>query len=152
MYKQGPLKNRPWSIRKCVLPQHTDHAGVMWHGAYLSWLEESRVDALTKAGLPYKQLSNEGYFLPVVHIDINYLIPLFHGEEVSLESWSIPRKGIRFSLYTAFINENGVRAAFSEVELVLVRVTKNGQKAVRNPPDYFLEAIKLLQSGPEQLL
>ena len=40
---------RPWQIERTVLPQHTDHAGVMWHGSYLAWLEEARVDALRQA-------------------------------------------------------------------------------------------------------
>jgi hypothetical protein len=26
----------PWCWRKRVLPQHTDHGGVMWHGAYVA--------------------------------------------------------------------------------------------------------------------
>ena len=36
---------RGWLLERRVLPQHTDHAGVMWHGAYLAWLEEARVEA-----------------------------------------------------------------------------------------------------------
>ena len=27
----------PWKLSKLVLPQHTDHAGVMWHGTYVNW-------------------------------------------------------------------------------------------------------------------
>ena len=38
-----------WKIEKIVLPQHADHAGVMWHGTYFNWLEESRINALTEA-------------------------------------------------------------------------------------------------------
>ena len=33
-----------WKIEKLVLPQHSDHAGVMWHGTYFDWLEEGRTD------------------------------------------------------------------------------------------------------------
>ena len=29
-----------YTLTKRVLPQHTDYAGVMWHGAYVQWLEE----------------------------------------------------------------------------------------------------------------
>ena len=25
-----------WKIEKIVLPQHADHAGVMWHGTYFN--------------------------------------------------------------------------------------------------------------------
>ena len=42
---------RGWLLQRRVLPQHTDHAGVMWHGAYLAWLEEARVEALAAVGL-----------------------------------------------------------------------------------------------------
>ena len=54
------LKPQPWKLRKRVLPQHTDHAGVMWHGAYVAWLEEARVEALARVGLPYEVISKQG--------------------------------------------------------------------------------------------
>ena len=44
---------RAWCCSKRVLPQHTDHAGVLWHGAYVAWLEEARVEALDQAGRAY---------------------------------------------------------------------------------------------------
>ena len=45
-----------WRINKIVLPQDSDHAGVMWHGKYFNWLEEARVNALSKAGINYVDL------------------------------------------------------------------------------------------------
>ncbi len=27
-------------------PHHTDYAGVVWHGSYIIWLEEARVECL----------------------------------------------------------------------------------------------------------
>ena len=35
-----------WEINKTVLPQHSDHAGVTWHGTYFNWLEEERFNDL----------------------------------------------------------------------------------------------------------
>ena len=49
----------PWRLDKRVLPQHTDHGGVMWHGAYVGWLEEARVEALAAVGLPYRLMAIE---------------------------------------------------------------------------------------------
>ena len=65
--------DNPWVLKKIVLPQHTDHAGVMWHGSYLNWLEEARVDALAKVGLSYSNLSQNGYEMPVVELNIKYI-------------------------------------------------------------------------------
>ena len=40
-----------WEIEKFVLTQHSDQAGVMWHCTYFDWLEEGRINALSKGGL-----------------------------------------------------------------------------------------------------
>ena len=84
-----------WLLERRVLPQHTDHAGVMWHGAYLAWLEEARVEALAAAGIAYSDLSARGLELPVVSLTIDYKQPLFHGEAVQLWSEVLPRVGLK---------------------------------------------------------
>ena len=86
---------RPWQIERAVLPQHTDHAGVMWHGSYLAWLEEARVDALRRAGLAYSDLSERGLELPVISLKIDYRQALLHGESVRVESWVLPQQGVK---------------------------------------------------------
>ena len=78
---------RPWTINKKVFPQNTDHAGVLWHGSYLNWLEEARIDALTKSGRDYSTLINDGFELPVIEINIKYLSPIFIGEEITVNSY-----------------------------------------------------------------
>ena len=53
-----------------MLPQHTDHAGVMWHGAYVAWLEEARVEALAAAGLSYSVMAGMRLEMPVVSMTV----------------------------------------------------------------------------------
>ena len=36
----GDVTHLPWICRKQVLPQDTDHAGVLWHGSYVAWLKQ----------------------------------------------------------------------------------------------------------------
>ena len=69
-------------LRRRVLPQHTGHAGVMWHGIYVAWLEEARVEALAAAGLVYGDLTARGLELPVVSLTIDCRLPLLHGDVV----------------------------------------------------------------------
>ena len=66
------LTHNPWICCKQVLPQHTDHAGVLWHGAYVAWLEEARVEALAVVGLDYAELSVQGLELMVVRLELHY--------------------------------------------------------------------------------
>ena len=108
----------PWLLRKIVLPQHTDHAGVMWHGSYLSLLEEARITALSKVGLSYGDLSDEGYELPVVELQIKYLEPFFHGESLLLESWVSKGKGPRLRWLTNFLTDSQKLAALSKIDFI----------------------------------
>ena len=144
--------NHPWVITKRVLPQHTDHAGVMWHGAYLAWLEEARVEALAKVGLPYSELAAKGYEMPLVSIKVNYLKSLLHGEEVELESWVLPAQGVRRPWITRFFKKSRDIAAEAYVDLVLVKTFKGGStyKVVRKPPVDLDKVFRKLQKGPEK--
>ena len=138
----------PWILNKCVLPQHTDHAGVMWHGAYLNWLEEARVEALRHVGLPYKLLSEEGFEMPVVSLNINYIRALLHGQNVLLESACLPRQLARWPWKTNFLC-NGVVVAEAHVNVVLVKRIGDKHQLIRNIPHQFGSYFLKLQSGPK---
>jgi len=145
-----------WLLRRRVLPQHTDHAGVMWHGAYLAWLEEARVEALAEAGLAYSELSAQGLELPVVSLAINYRRALLHGDAVELRSAVQPRQGLKLPWCSRFYGPSGELAASARVELVLVhrpaREAGDGAsgagRALRRWPADLALAIERLQRGP----
>ena len=140
--------NRPWKLIKRVLPQHTDHAGVMWHGSYVSWLEEARIEALNQVGITYMELSLQGFEMPVVSLEINYISALRHGEIVLLESTCSPRKGARWPWLTSFIKENVV-VAEARVELVLIRRSGENLRLVKSIPEQIASPLLKLQCGPE---
>ncbi len=137
-----------WILNKRVLPQDTDHAGVMWHGAYLNWLEEARIDALLKVGISYADLSSEGYEMPVVDLRIKYIQSLNHGENVVLKSWMLPRKGVRSQWKTSFLMRNGECAAEALVVLVLLERIKSNVRVLRTTPDHIAKAFYDLERGP----
>ena len=138
---------KPWLLRKRVLPQHTDHAGVMWHGAYLSWLEEARVEALGEIGLPYKDLSEKGFEMPVVSLKISYMRALFHGEEALLESRCLPRQFLRWPWETKFFRDDEI-VAEAKVELVLVKRDTKKNRLIKHVPNQFSNYLLKLQEGP----
>jgi acyl-CoA thioester hydrolase len=141
---------RPWSLRRRVLPQHTDHAGVMWHGAYLAWLEEARVEALASAGLAYSDLSARGLELPVVSLAIDYRQALLHGDAVELLSEVLPRQGVKLPWRSRFIGPSGQVAAEARVELVLVDLSAGAdqRRLLRRLPDDLATAVEALARGP----
>ena len=135
-------------LRRRVLPQHTDHAGVMWHGAYVGWLEEARVEALASAGLVYGDLAARGLELPVVSLAIDYRLPLLHGDAVEVWSELETRRGIRLRWHSRFLGPTGLLAAAARVELVLVDLNRSPSKRlVRRYPAELEEALGALSRG-----
>jgi len=144
------VMERVWRLRRRVLPQHTDHAGVMWHGAYLAWLEEARVEALDQVGLAYSDLSARGLELPVVSLAIDYRQALLHGDQVELLSRVERRAGLRLPWRSQFIAPDGAVAAEARVELVLVALSPGGaqRRLIRQPPADLAAAMERLHAGP----
>ena len=136
-----------WIIRKEVMPQHTDHAGVLWHGYYLNWLEEARIDALSKVGIKYIDLINDGYEMPVVSIEIKYKSPILHGEEILIESEFVINESPRIKINSNFIGRNNIITTSSSIDMVLIN--KENFSIVRKKPKFFIEALNKLKNGPK---
>jgi acyl-CoA thioester hydrolase len=145
-----PSDSGGWLLERRVLPQHTDHAGVMWHGAYVAWLEEARVEALAAAGLAYSDLSARGLELPVVSLAIDYRQALFHGDAVRLCSEVLPRQGLKLPWRSRFLASDGAVAAEARVELVLVDVSggPDQRRLLRRLPADLEAALAALVRGP----
>ena len=142
----GDVTRLPWVCRKQVLPQHTDHAGVLWHGSYVAWLEEARVQALAEAGLAYAELSAQGLELMVVDLQLRYLQALAHGEAVELRSGLQPQAGVRLPFMTRFIKADGAVAAEAVVTLALV--DRRRGRLQRQQPLELEKALQRLADGP----
>ena len=140
--------NKEWQLIKTVLPQHTDHAGVMWHGSYLNFLEESRIDALNKVGMPYSELSKKGFEIPVISIKLNYKISFIHGEKCVLMSQFKLKNKIRITCKTLFFKSNGDIGAEAIIGLVIVNKKNDSMKLVRELPVRIKNTLSLLEEGP----
>jgi acyl-CoA thioester hydrolase len=121
----------------------------MWHGAYVAWLEEGRVEALARVGLDYAELSSRGLEMPVVSLGIDYRQPLRHGDQVTLLSEVLPFKGVKLPWACRFIDPDDRLMAVARVELVLVG-SQGGQllKVLRRYPEDLERAVARLQAGP----
>ena len=141
--------NNQWKSTKIVLPQHTDHAGVMWHGSYLNFLEEGRIDALNKVGISYSELSKKGFEIPVISIKINYKMSFFHGETFVLTSQFKLVNKIRLNCKTSFLKSNGDIGAEAIIELVVVENKNDSLKVLRKLPSEIKNILLLLEEGPK---
>jgi acyl-CoA thioester hydrolase len=87
---------RSW-FEYCVKaqPHHTDYAGIVWHGTYLTWMEAARVEALAALGIEFADLVAMGCNLPVVDIAIRYHRSLRMGETAVVKCRLGDRAGVR---------------------------------------------------------
>ena len=140
---------KQWKLIKTVLPQHTDHAGLMWHGSYFNFLEEGRIEALNKVGITYSKLSKKGYEIPVISAKIKYKISFIHGERILLITQFNLVNKIRLNCKTLFLKANGDIGAEALLELVFVRKENDSIKLVRKLPADIANILLLLEQGPE---
>ena len=137
---------KPWALNKKVLPQHTDHAGVMWHGTYLNWLEESRIDSIGKAGIEYSELLKRGFEMPVFKIEIKYIAPIMIGEEITVKSIFITDIGPRIKVNSTFTNLRNKIHTQASIDIVLIN--KKTFKIVRKRPKFLDKYLNKLKNGP----
>jgi acyl-CoA thioester hydrolase len=78
-----------------VQPHHTDYAGVVWHGTYLTWMETARVECLRSIGIDFAELVKMGCDLPVVELTIRYHRPIRMGQTAVVETIMNQIQGVR---------------------------------------------------------
>jgi acyl-CoA thioester hydrolase len=129
-----------------VHPHHTDYAGVVWHGSYIAWLEEARIDCLRQVGIEFSDLLTMGCDLPVVRLGLNYHRAVRMGEKVVVKSRLARIDRIR--LYweqNVFSGEGSDRHLSAQVELV--PVNRDLGRVLRQFPPKLAEALKALSLG-----
>ncbi len=76
-------------------PHHTDYGGVVWHGAYLTWMESARVECLRSLGIEFADLVAIGCDLPVFDLSVRYHRPVKMGMSVVVKTRMQNISGIR---------------------------------------------------------
>ena len=133
-----------WKINKIVLPQNSDHAGVMWHGNYFNWLEEARINALSEVGLNYFDLTQRGIDLPLINSSIKYIKPLYLGDKIIIESIFNISKSPKINVNSKFLNDKKEVLTTAEVNMVLIN--KDNFSIIRRRPEFLSKAFKKLNS------
>jgi acyl-CoA thioester hydrolase len=62
--------------------KETDAMGIAHHSNYVVWLEMGRVDFLTQAGFPYRDVEKRGVLLVVSGVGVKYRRPAVFDDEV----------------------------------------------------------------------
>jgi acyl-CoA thioester hydrolase len=123
-----------------VHPHHTDYGGIVWHGTYLTWMEEARVECLKSLGIDFADLVSLGCDLPVVDLSLRYHRSLKMGESAIVKTRTIDMEGVRI------IWEYEIQSADREIiyltgMVTLVAVDREKGKIMRQLPNTVKDAL-----------
>lgn len=119
------------TIKKQAQYADTDAYGVVWHGTYLRWMEEGRVEWLFDRGVHIGELAEEfGIVLPVVEINVRYKQPvrLMDRAVITTSIKEYTRTSVTFEQIVT-LEETGGTCVIADVRATAI--DKN-RKVVRN--------------------
>jgi len=127
------------SIKLRVRYSETDQMGYCYYGNYAQYFEVGRVEALREIGLSYKEMEENGIMLPVSEFHVNYYMPAFYDDELTITTNITLIKGCRIFFEYEIKNKQNVK--ISAAKTTLVFVSKLTMKPI-TPPSTFLTLLK----------
>jgi len=102
--------------RHIVQYYETDKMGITHHSNYIRWMEEARIDFLSKIGWSYARLEEAGIISPVVAVECKYRKSTTFSDTVDIGITVEEFKGVKLKLKYIMKNEKGeiVCEAYSE--------------------------------------
>jgi acyl-CoA thioester hydrolase len=123
-----------------VYPHHTDYGGIVWHGSYLSWMEEARVECLRSIGINFADLVALGCDLPVVDLSLRYHRSLRMGESAIIKTRTVDMEGVRI-VWEYEIESSDRSTIYLTGMVTLVAVDREKGKIMRQLPTTVKDAL-----------
>ncbi|AXJ00774.1 acyl-CoA thioester hydrolase [Cyclonatronum proteinivorum] len=135
--KQVPLYTYELKLRSRYA--ETDKMGYVYHGRFLEYFEQARTEMIREAGISYLNLEEMGVMLPVAHVSIDYMRPVFYDELITIRVLIFDPPSTRLNTWYEVVGEDGKTRLTAHV--VLVFVSEETRRPCP-PPAAFLEGMK----------
>ncbi len=111
----------------------TDAYGVAWHGSYIRWMEQARVEFCRQIGLDLVDLKKNDIMIPVTNLNIRYKSSALLDEKIVVETEITEITPIIVQFTQIIKNkETGRTYTIGKIEVVAVN---NEGKMYRRMPD-----------------
>lgn len=117
----------------------TDRMGVVYYANYLVYFERLRTELLRQAGLPYRQLEEQGIMLPVIEAVCQYKAPAGYDDLLTLKGYVAEAAGARVKI---------VCEVYRDELLLATGHTIHACISAAGRPTRLPEALKALVSRP----
>lgn len=120
----------------------TDSYGVVWHGAYLRWLEAARVEYTDKImGIDLKEMMDNGCILPLVELNIKYKVSAKLDDRLILET-EIEELRPSAIIFKQILKNKDTGIINIVATVTCVAVDTNTGKMYRRLPEFITKAYK----------
>ncbi|MFM7364710.1 MAG: acyl-CoA thioesterase [Cuspidothrix sp.] len=128
-------------------PHHTDYGGIVWHGTYLTWMEEARVESLRSIGIEFADLVALGCDLPVVELSVRYHRSVQLGMSVIVRTRMAEVTGVRMNWDYKIVSPD-TQDLYLTAQVTLVALDREKGKIMRQLPPAVQDALsKISASG-----
>ncbi|MEA5507948.1 thioesterase family protein [Halotia wernerae UHCC 0503] len=128
-----------------VQPHHTDYAGIVWHGTYINWLEEARIECLRSIGIEFADLVTLGCDLPVVELSVRYHRSIQLGMAAVVKTRMTEVTGVRINWDYAIVSTDG-QQLYVTAKVALVALDRERGKIMGQLPPSFKDALAKISS------
>ena len=125
-------------IEQKVYYADTDAYRVVWHGAYLRWMEMGRVNLCEQYGLDLITLEEQDILMPVTNMNVRYKSSAKLNDTVIIETW-ISRVSPLTVTFAQKIYNKETEKIFIQAEFEVVATQKSG-KLYRRLPEILTNA------------
>ena len=126
-------------IEQRVFYADTDAYRVVWHGAYLRWLERGRVELCEMLGHDLKDLEEQDILLPVTNLNIKY----------KMSSTSFRKSSTISATFKQYIRLKSTGKLLIEADVDIVAISHSTGKLYRRMPEVLAKSfdgeVKCLQ-------
>ena len=127
-------------IESKVYYADTDAYGVVWHGSYLKWLEQGRVEWCEQAGHNLCELSDNNVVLPVVNLNVKYKASAHLNDKIVIETEIEKFNGLTVTFSQKILSKDTGKT-FIDASVEVVAIDNNG-KLYRRMPEKLADVFK----------
>ena len=111
----------------------TDAYGVAWHGSYLRWMEQARVEFCRAIGIDLVEMKKQDVMIPVTNLNIRYKASALLDDKIIVET-EITEMTQLVVQFTQIIKHKETGKVFTIGKIEVVAVNSEG-RIYRRVPD-----------------
>lgn len=114
-----------------------DPMQVVWHGQYVRYLEDGREAFGRQYQIGYNDVSDAGYYIPIVELSLQYKQSLRYGEKAIVETRYIKTAAAKIIFDYTIYRESDHSIAATATSTQVFTDKKTGRLELNNPDFYI---------------